>query len=327
MIRAIIDWALGNRLLVLLLTILISALGVIVYQQMPKDIYPDLNAPLVNIVTSYPGMAAEDVERMVTFPLESLMNGSPHVTRVRSESTTGESVVTVEFEWGIDIYKARQIVSGKLEILAEQLPLGASRPAMGPVSSRMGEIFEFAVVGEGVDPMDLRSVADWTIRYRLVGVEGVSFVVTLGGFARQFQVFLQPEMLHHNGISIAEVKEAIEKSNRNFSGGIITKKNQEFLIKGIGRIESLDHIKNTVVTSRNNIPVYVKDVAQVKVGGKFRRGDAGYDGREAVSVVVQKQYGGDTLKTIDNVKRFLSQVTRDIPDKIKIVTYYDSTLR
>jgi cobalt-zinc-cadmium resistance protein CzcA len=325
MIGAIIDLALRNRLLVLLLTALICVVGVIVYEHMPKDIYPDLNAPLVNIITSYPGMAAEDVDRMISFPLESLMNGTPHVTRVRSESTTGESVVTVEFDWGTDVYLARQIVAGKLEIVAGQLPMGASRPIMGPVSSRMGEIFEFAVAGDGVEPMELRTVADWTIRYRLLGVEGVSFVINLGGFVREYQVFLKPEMLRHYGITIAQVKEAIEKSNRNFSGGIIIKKNQESLIHGLGRIESITHIQNTVITSRNNIPVFVKDVADVKVGGKFRRGDAGLNGEEAVSVCLEKQYGGDTLKTIGNVRQFLTDIRRHISEKIKLVPYYDQS--
>jgi len=324
-INAIIDLALRNRLLVLLLTVLVSVVGVIAYQGMPKDIYPDLNAPLVNIITTCPGMAAEDVERMITVPLESLMSGTPHVTRVRSESTTGESVVTVEFDWGIDIYLARQIVTGQLEIVADQLPVGASTPALGPVSSRMGEIFEFAVVGEGVDPMELRSVADWTIRYRLLGVQGVSFVINLGGFVREYQVLLRPEKLHHYGITIAEVKEAIEQSNRNFSGGMITKKNQEFLIKGLGRIESIDHIRNTVITSRDSIPVFVKDVADVEVEARFSRENAGFDGEEAVSVVVQKQYGGNTLSTIANVKRFLADIKRDISEKIRIVPYYDQS--
>ncbi len=325
MIHAIIDLALRHRVLVLLLTLLIALLGVIAYQRMPKDIYPDLNAPLVNIITCCPGMASEDVERMITFPLESLMNGSPHVSRVRSESTTGESVVTVEFDWGVDIYTARQIVSGKLDIVAEQLPAGASHPVLGAVSSRMGEIFEFAVVGDEVDPMQLRSVSDWTIRYRLLGVEGVSFVVNLGGFVRQYQVYLKPDMLHDHGITIGQVKEAIEQSNRNFSGGIITKKNQEFLIKGLGRIESIAHIENTVITSRKNVPVFVKDVADVKIGEKFCRGDAGFNGKEAVSVVVQKQYGGDTLKTINNIKQFLSDVGKDIPRKMRIIPYYDQS--
>ncbi len=325
MIRAIIDLALRNRLLVLLLTVLLSLVGVIAYDRMPKDIYPDLNAPLVNIITHWPGMASEDVERRITIPLENLMSGSPHVTRVRSESTTGESVVTVEFDWGIDIYHARQIIAGKLDIVADQLPSGAEDPAMGPVSSRMGEIFEFAVVGDGADPMQLRSVADWTVRYRLLGVEGVSFVVNLGGFVQQYQVFLKPGMLHQYGITIPEVKEAIEQSNRNFSGGVIRKQNQEFLIKGLGRIESIEHIKDTVITSRAGVPVFVKDVADVKVGAMFSMGNAGYNGEEAVSVVVQKQYGGDTLKTIGKVREFIKEVETDLPEKIRIESYYDQS--
>jgi cobalt-zinc-cadmium resistance protein CzcA len=325
MINRIIDYALKNKLLILLLTGLMSVIGLFVYQNLPKDIYPDLNAPLVNVITSCPGMAAEDVERLITFPLESLMNGTPHVMRVRSESTTGESVVTVEFDWGVDIYLARQIVAGKLEIVAEQLPLGASRPIMGPVSSRMGEIFECAVSGGGIDAMGLRSIADWTIRYRLLGVEGVSFVINLGGFVRQYQVLLKPELLHHYHISIADVREAIEKSNRNFSGGIITGKNQEFLIKGLGRIETLQHLEKAVITSRNNTPVFVKDVAEVKESGKFRRGDAGFNGAEAVSVTIQKQYGGDTLKAIANIKEALENIQRDLPPGVRVTPYYDQS--
>jgi cobalt-zinc-cadmium resistance protein CzcA len=325
MISKIIDFSLKNRLLIILLVSFLAVVGTLTYFLMPKDIYPDLNAPIVNIITTNEGMAAEDIERLITFPMESLLNGAPHVTRVRSESTTGESHVTVEFDWGTNIYLARQIVSGKLEILAGQLPAGTSRSTLGPVSSRMGEIFEFAVTGENVSQMELRTIADWTIRYRLLGVEGVSFVVNLGGFVRQYQVFLKPEMMKHYGITIADVKDAIEGSNRNFSGGFILKKNQELFIKGLGKIESLDHIRNTVITSRNNIPVYVNDVADVRIGGKFRRGDAGYNGKEAISIVVQKQYGGDTLKTIENIKGFLNRIEKELPENIKIVPSYDQS--
>lgn len=325
MIDKIIGFSLKNRLLICLLAIFVSVVGVLVYRQMPKDIYPDLNAPIVNIVTTNDGMAAEDIERLITFPLESLLNGSPHVIRVRSESTTGESVVTVEFDWGTDIYLARQIITGKLDILAGELPVGTSRPALGPVSSRMGEIFEFAVTGDDVSLLQLRSISDWQIRYRLLGVGGVSFVINLGGFVKQYQVYLKPEMMKHYDITLKDVKEAIEAGNRNFSGGLILKKTQELLIKGIGKIETIDHIKNSVITSRNNIPVYVKDVADVKLGGKFRRGDAGYNGKEAVSVVVQKQYGGDTLKTIGNIKAFLAEVEDQLPGNIYIKPYYDQS--
>ncbi len=326
MIDRIIDYALKHRLLTILLVVLVSILGIIVYLQMPKDIYPDLNAPLVKIITENPGMAAEDVERLISFPLESLLNGAPHVTRVRSESTTGDSVVTVEFEWGMDIYLARQIVSSKLELITGRLPLGTTQPILGPVSSRMGEIFEFAVIGEETNPIELRSVADWTIRYRLQGVRGVSFVINLGGFVKQFQVYIKPEMLKNYDITINEVKEALENSNRNFSGGIILKGSQEVLIKGIGQIETLEHIKNTVITSRNNVPVYIKDVAEVKIGGKFRRDAASHNAKEAVYVTVEKQYGGDTLAAIRNIKNALTQIAKDLPENINIKPFYDQSI-
>lgn len=325
MINKIIDFSLKNRLLIILMVVFLSLIGVLIYNQMPKDIYPDLNAPIVNIITTNEGMAAEDIERLITFPIESLLNGSPHVTRVRSESTTGESVVTVEFDWGTDIYLARQIVTGKLEIMAGQFPAGTGRPTLGPVSSRMGEIFEFVVTGEDVSLMKLRSITDWQIRYRLLGVDGVSFVINLGGFVRQFQVFLRPNMLKHFDITVSDVNDALEASNRNFSGGLILKKNQELFIKGVGKIETIDHIKNTVITSRNNIPVYVKDVADIRIGGKFRRGDAGYNGQEAVSICVQKQYGANTLKTINNIKGFLNEIDEELPENMKIETSYDQS--
>ncbi len=326
MIDRIIDFALKHRLLTVFLIALVCLWGVVTYFRMPKDIYPDLNAPLVNIVTENSGMASEDVERLITFPLESLLSGAPGVMRVRSESTTGDSVVTVEFAWGTDIYMARQIVTSKLELVAGRLPLGTSPPVLGPVSSRMGEVFEFAVIGdETVDPMDLRSVADWTIRYQLQGVPGVSFVINLGGFVRQFQVFLKPEMLKNYGITIAEVKEAIEAGNRNFSGGIIPLAAQEILIKGEGRIETLDHLRETVVTSRNNVPVFVKDVAEVRIGHKFRRESASHNGREAVNVTVEKQYGGDTLTAIANIKAALARIGRDLPEGIGIKAFYDQS--
>jgi len=325
MIDKLIDYALKHRLLTIMLIVLVSIWGIIIYIRMPKDIYPDLNAPLVNIITENPGMAAEDVERLITFPLESLLNGAPHVTRVRSESATGDSVVTVEFDWGTDIYLARQIVSSKLELVAGRLPLGTTESLLGPVSSRMGEIFEFAIIGKDVDLIELRSVADWTIRYRLQGVPGVSFVINLGGFIKQFQVFLNPEMLKNYNITINEVKEAIENSNRNFSGGIIIKGAQEVLIKGQGRIETIDHIKNTVIKSRDNVPVFVEDVAEVKVGGKFRREAASHNAQDAVYVTVEKQYGGDTLTAIKNTKNALKQIANDLPEKIKIKPFYDQS--
>jgi cobalt-zinc-cadmium resistance protein CzcA len=327
MVNRFVRLALEHRLLVLFLVGLVSIWGGITYRSMPKDIYPDLNAPLVTIITENPGMASEDVERQITFPLESLLAGAPGVLRVRSESATGDSVVTVEFDWGMDIYRARQIVSSKLEQVAGRLPQGTTTPILGPVSSRMGEVFEFAVVGdEATDPMELRSVADWTIRYQLQGVPGVSYVVNLGGFVRQFQVLLDPEMLHHYDITIRDVREAIENSNRNFSGGIIVKGSQEALVKGLGRIETLDHLRDAIVASRGGIPVCVRDVAEVRIGSRFRREAASYNGREAVYVTVEKQYGGDTIDAIANVKSELERITADLPVGVRIQQFYDQSI-
>ena len=327
MIDKLIEFALNHRLLTVFLIGLVCLWGIVVYFRMPKDIYPELNAPLVKIITENPGMASEDVERLITFPLESLLSGAPGVTRVRSESTTGDSVVTVEFEWGEDIYKARQIVDSKLELITGRLPQGTRTPTLGPVSSRMGEVFEFAVVGEpGTDPMELRSTADWTIRYQLQGVPGVAFVINLGGFVKQFQVFLKPDMLKNYGITVADVKAAIESSNRNFSGGSIVKGSQEILVKGLGQIETLEHIRNTVLSSVRNVPVYVKDVADVQIGGKFRREAAGHNGGEAVYVTVEKQYGGDTLTAIDNIKGALARISRDLPKHVGIKPFYDQSV-
>jgi cobalt-zinc-cadmium resistance protein CzcA len=327
MIDRIIDFALKRRLLTVFLLALVCLWGVVVYIRMPKDIYPDLNAPIVNIITDNPGMASEDVERLITFPLESLLSGAPGITRVRSESSTGSSIVTAEFDWGTDIYRARQIVSSKLELIAGRLPQGASQPVLGPVSSRMGEVFEFAVTGgEGTDPMDLRSIADWTVRYRIQGVPGISFVINLGGFIKQFQVYLKPDMLKNYGIAISDVKQAIENSNRNFSGGVISEGAQEILIKGEGRIETIDHIRSTVIATRRNVPIYVKDVADVRVGGKFRREDASYNGQEAVYITVEKQYGGDTLTAIRNIKVALAGIARDLPASVGLKTFYDQSV-
>jgi len=326
MINRFIDFALKHRILTVFLVILVCLLGILAYVRLPKDIYPDLNAPLVNIITENPGMASEDVERLITFPIESLMAGTPGVTRIRSESTTGNSLVTVEFDWGTDIYRARQIVSSKLSLIGGSLPAGTSQPVLGPVSSRMGEVFEFVVVGEGVDPMELRTVADWTVKRRLLGVGGVSYIVNLGGYVRQFQVLVNPEMLYNYRLTINDVRQAVEMSNRNFSGGILNQGAEDILVKGIGQIKTLEDLKRTVITSRNNIPVYVGDVAEVSLGYKFRREDAGHNGEAAVYVTLEKQYGSDTLKTIAAVKRALNQISRDLPPGIKLKPIYDQSI-
>ena len=325
MIDSIIRSSLNNRLLTIFVVILICVLGYLAYQSMPVDIYPDLNAPLVNIVTENPGMSSEDVERLITIPLESILNGSPGVTRIRSESSTGISVVTVEFDWNTDVYLARQIVTGKLELVSGQLPAGTMTPILGPISSRMGEIFEFVLLSDQRDLMELRDLADWVVRYRLLSTSGVSYVVNMGGHIREYQVLLDPEQLRYYDITIADVREAIAASNRNSTGGILPQRQQEYLIRGIGQITSLEDIANTVVDTRENVPVYVRNLAEVTIGPKFRRGTAGHNGRKAVKILVEKQFRGDTLETIDSVKATLAEVKKDLPPDVEIIPFYDQS--
>ena len=328
MIDRLIDWSLKNPLLVIFLSLLVMGVGAVVYSKLPVDVYPDLNAPLVNIITEHYGMPSEDVEILITRPLESILNGAPHVTRVRSESSLGISVVTVEFDWGTDIYLARQLVTSRLELVTNQLPAGTLHPILGPISSRMGEVFHFVVEGDEANPMELRSIADWDIRYRLLGVPGISFVINLGGFIKQYQVLIDPTNLKNYDITGADVKRAIEENNYNPSGGLLFQGPQEYIIRGLGRMQTLEHIQNTVVTARNNVPIYVKDVAEVKIGHQLRRGVAGRNstGEEVVDVVIEKQYGGNTLNTIGNTKAALAGLRKSLPPNVNITPYYDQSV-
>jgi cobalt-zinc-cadmium resistance protein CzcA len=293
--------------------------------------YPDLNAPLVNIITENYGMPPEDVERLITFPLESALNGAPNVTRVRSESSLGISVVTVEFDWGTDIYLARQMVADRIQMVAGAMPAGTEGPMMGAISSRLGEIFEFVVENDRptvseADLLEIRSAADWLIRYRLQGVPGIALVVNMGGYLKQYQVLIDPSALLAHGISIGEVKEAIERSNRNFSGGILEKGTSEYIVQGLGRIQSMENIEKIVVANRKGIPLYLKDIAQIREGGAFRRGAATHDGKEAVLSTVEMQFRGDTLKTIAAIKKSLAEIKKTLPQAIKIVASYDQSI-
>lgn len=325
MINAIIRASLNNRLLTVFVVLLICFGGYLVYRSMTVDVYPDLNAPLVNIVTENTGMSSEDVERLITVPLESTLNGSPGVTRIRSESSTGISVVTVEFDWNTDVYRARQIVSGKLELVSGVLPAGTTQPILGPISSRMGEIFEFVLVSDEHSQIELRDIADWVVRYRLLSTAGVSYVVNLGGEVREFQVLLRPEVLRNYGITIPEVRDAIAASNRNSTGGILAQGEREYLIRGIGQIRTEEDIAEIVVASRDNVPIKIRNLAEVTVGPKFRRGTAGHNGRRAVKVTVEKQFGGNTLETIDNVQETLARLREEIPEGIEIYPFYDQS--
>jgi len=326
MINWLIEKSVKNPVLTIFLTILICIIGAFLFRLLPVDVYPDLNAPLVNIITECPGMAPQDVERSVTYPIESMMNGAPHVINVRSETSIGISIVTVEFDWGTNVYRARQIVSSRLELISDQLPEGASHPMLGPISSRMGEVMQFIVYGEGVSQLELRDVADWVIRYRLLGVPGVAYLTNQGGYIKQFNVYLDPYALRSYHLTIRDIKEALERSNFNPSGGLLISKEREYIIRGLGRIHNIEDIENTVITSRNGVPVRIKDVAEVKIGHPVRRGDSSQDGEDCVTATLEKQYGGNTLATIARVKKVLAELAKGLPERIHIKTVYDQSI-
>ena len=249
MITKLIGWSLENRLIVLAMAAAILIGGAIVAVKMPVDVFPDLTAPSVTVITEAHGMAPEEVETLVTFPIETAVNGASGVRRVRSSTATGISVVWVEFDWGTDIYQARQIVNEKLQLASANLPPEAQRPALAPVSSIMGEIMFISLTSDKHTPMDLRSTADWAIRPRLLSVPGVSQVTPIGGDIKEYQVSVSLERMAAAGVSLSQVIAAVKGTNQNTSAGFYVEGGQEYLIHGAGRVTRLEDIANTVVGS------------------------------------------------------------------------------
>ncbi|HEX5603292.1 MAG TPA: efflux RND transporter permease subunit, partial [Pyrinomonadaceae bacterium] len=319
MMNAIIRWSLQNRLLVVAISALLLVWGVYVAVNLPVDVLPDLNKPTVTILTEAGGLAPEEVETLVSFPIETLMNGAPGVTRVRSQSGIGLSVVTVEFDWGTDIYIDRQLVAEKLNLAREQLPAGV-QPTMGPISSIMGEILLISVSSKNgaTNPLDVRSLADWTIRPRLMTIPGVAQVINIGGGVKQYQALVSPQKLTQYGITIKDVATALEKSNVNTTGGFVDAQSQEYLIRNLARFYSLDELKNTVVAYRNGTAIKLGDVANVEFGAKIKRGDGGANGVPAVIMSVQKQPGTSTVELTAKIDEALKELQTTMPSDVEI---------
>jgi len=317
MLDRLIAWALRNRFLVLAVATLSLVAGAWTAARMPVDVFPDLTAPTVTVLTEAHGMAPEEVEALVTFPIETAVNGATGVRRVRSSTAQGISVVWVEFEWGTDIFRDRQIVSEKLQTVAAALPAGVSAPVLAPVSSVMGEIMMIGLTGPQ-SPMDLRTVADWTIRRRLLAVPGVAQVIPIGGDVRQYQVLADPARMLATGVSLGEVLVAAEGSNANAAGGVYMDRGQEYVIRGIGRIQSADDITRTVVEVRGGVPVLLGQVADVVVGPAPKYGDGSVDGKPGVVLAVQKQPGANTLELTRRIERELADIQRTLPVGMEI---------
>jgi CzcA family heavy metal efflux pump len=323
MLNRLIEFSLRNRLFVVAASLLVLIYGAYTAMQLPVDVFPDLNRPTVNILTEAPGLAPEEVETLVTLPMETALNGAPGVNRVRSNSGIGLSILYVEFDWGMDIYRARQLVQERLQLASGKLPEGVT-PIMGPISSIMGEIMLIGLSSEGgkTAPMDLRSLADWTVRQRLLTIPGVSQVIAIGGGVKQYQVLASPEKMAAYGVTLKQVMEAAGKSQVNTPGGFLEGANQEALIRNIGRTTNIEDIANSVVENRKGIPILLKDVAEVKFGKQVMRGDAGVNGQPAVIISVQKQPGTDTVKLTAVVENALADIQKALPADVKITPVF-----
>jgi CzcA family heavy metal efflux pump len=322
----IISFSLKNGLLVIVVAMLILFVGYGVLQKMPIDVYPEITDPRVTILTEAPGWSPEEVETLVTFPLESAFNGMPYVKRVRSSSGIGLSVVIIEFEWGTEIFRARQMVTERLQTVTGGLPSGVEPPFMAPISSRLGEIVEFAVVDQKkrLSPMEMRDLADWVIRFRLQSAGGIATVMNMGGYVKEYHVLVHPSHLVHYGVALREVLEALERSNVNAAGGFLEEVHQEYLVRGLGRIRDLEDIRNVVIKTRENgVPIYIRDVAEVRMEGPIiRRGAGGLDGEEMVLGRVIKQPGTNTLELTGKIQKIFEELKTSLPEGVVIKTEY-----
>jgi CzcA family heavy metal efflux pump len=318
MIDAVIRWSLRNRLLVLLGAALLLAWGSVVAVRMPVDVFPDLTAPTVTVITEAHGMAPEEAESQIAFPIETALNGAPGVRRVRSASGIGIAIVWVEFEWGTDIYQARQVVAEKLQLAQSALPPGADAPVLAPVSSIMGEILFIALTSQQHGAMDLKTTADWTIRRRLLAVPGVSQVVPTGGETKQYQVLLRPERLAAYGVATGQVVRALRETNENTSAGFYVEGGQQFLIHGIGRVRAPADVAETVVATRGMEPILVRHLGEVRVGPALKLGEGSHDGRPAVVIGIQKQPGANTLELTRRLDAELDAIQKTLPAGMEI---------
>lgn len=317
MLNKLIAWSLRNRIMVLATASLALIVGGWTAYRMPVDVFPDLTAPTVTILTEAHGMAPEEVEALVSFPIETAVNGATGVRRVRSSTAQGISVVWVEFDWGMEIFRARQIVSEKLQTVASALPTGVSAPLLAPVSSVMGEIMMIGLSGTQ-SPQEIRTVAEWTIRRRLLAVPGVAQVIPIGGEVRQYQVLPDPVRMMSASVTLDEILKAAEGSNENASGGVYMAQGQEYVIRGIGRVRSADDIAKTVVAVKGGVPVLLEQVADVRIGSAPKYGDGSVNAKPAVVLAVQKQPNANTLELTRRIESELTDMQRALPRGMKI---------
>lgn len=321
MLNKIIKFSLGNRLFILLAAVLLTVGGLYMASKTEVDVFPDLNAPTVVVMTEAGGMAAEEVEQLVTFPIETAVNGSTGVRRVRSSSTMGFSVVWVEFEWDTDIYLARQIVSEKLAAVGEVLPGGVSQPTIGPQSSILGELLIIGLTADSTSMLDLRTLADWTIRPRLLSTGGVAQVAVLGGDIKEFQILFDPGKMKHYGVTLQELLAVTRGMNQNINGGVMYQYCNEYIVRGVVSTSDVNNIARSVVKMKDGSPITLADVAEVRIGAQEPRlGLASEKGKPAVLLTVTKQPGVGTLELTEKLETALADVKKNLPHDVKVST-------
>lgn len=321
MLNKIIKFSLNNRMVVLVSSVLLMLAGTYTAVNMEVDVFPDLNAPTVVVMTEAKGMAPEEVERLVTFPVETAMNGATDVRRVRSSSTTGFSVVWVEFNWGTDIYRDRQIVSEKLSVVQDALPSNVGNPTLGPQSSILGEVMIVGLTADSTSLQDLRTLADWTIRPRLLSTGGVAQVTVLGGEIKEYQILLNPEKMKHYSIGMDEVINVVTEMNQNAAGGVLYEYGNEYIIRGVLSTNKISELGKAVIKTTNDIPILLENIADVKVGDKAPKlGIASNHGKAAVLLTITKQPATSTLDLTDKLDKSLADLQKTLPADVKIAT-------
>ena len=322
MLNKIISFSLHNRPVILFFSVLLMVVGIWTACKMEVDVFPDLNAPTVVVMTEAQGMASEEVERLVTFPIETAVNGATDVRRVRSSSTTGFSVVWVEFDWGTDIYRDRQIVSEKLATIGDALPQGVGQPTLGPQSSILGEVMFIGLTADSTSMGDLRTLADWTVRPQLLATGGVAQVTVMGGDIMEYQIRIHPERMRHYGVTLTQVMDATRNMNRNASGGVLYERGNEYIVRGVLTTANTELLGQAVVaTTAKGQPVVLADVADVEMGVKSpKMGLASVSGKPAVLLTVTKQPSTSTLELTGKLDEVVEQMRSALPKDVKVNT-------
>ena len=322
MLNKIISFSLHNRPVILFFSVLLIIVGMWTASKMEVDVFPDLNAPTVVVMTEAQGMASEEVERLVTFPIETAVNGATDVRRVRSSSTTGFSVVWVEFDWGTDIYRDRQIVSEKLATIGDALPSGVGQPTLGPQSSILGEVMFIGLTADSTSLGDLRTLADWTVRPQLLSTGGVAQVTVMGGDLMEYQIRLHPERMRHYGVTLTQVMDATRNMNRNASGGVLYERGNEYIVRGMLSTSSTQQMGQAVVgTTPKGQPIVLSDIADVQMGPKSpKMGLASVSGKPAVLLTVTKQPSTSTLELTKKLDAVVAQMQASLPKDVKVNT-------